>query len=85
LAQKAGALARFRDFFCGILEGLKWFRTYSKIFFETEGPCYNISKCTRIAAQFTTSSGASVQDLQNLMNFGIFFNMKTHGPGPRSL
>jgi hypothetical protein len=46
----------FRDF-CGSLEGLGGLRTKLELFFETEGPCYNFSKCTGTATQFTTGSG----------------------------
>jgi hypothetical protein len=46
--------------FCGILVGLEWVRTYSYLFFKTEGPCCKFSKRTGTAVQCTTSLGGSM-------------------------
>jgi hypothetical protein len=62
LGAKDRAPTNFGDFwrFCGILEGLEWFRTYLKIFFKNRGPCWNFYKRLRTVVKYTTSSGGSV-------------------------
>jgi hypothetical protein len=52
-----------------------------KYFFEIVGPCSNFSKRIGTASQFTSSSGVPVQDLRNLMNFGIFLQRENPWTG----
>jgi hypothetical protein len=85
MAQKTRLLRNLAIFgdFCGIFDGLEWFRTYSQLLFKTEGPCCNFSKRTGTAAYFTISLQGFVQNLRDLSNSELFFNGKTSGLGPQ--
>jgi hypothetical protein len=53
---------------------LKWFRTYSYIFFETKGPCCNFSMRTGTVVQFTTSLGGFLVKFQGFIRFWNYFS-----------